>query len=92
MTLQKSETVDHPRKREKKTQNTDSHNRIKLELPTQLERTMTNHIKIRAQHKIPKMSEENQAMDMEVFGLQVILCLKVPVEINLPCLVQLVET
>ena len=59
MTLQKSETVDHPRKREKKTQNTDSHNTIKLELPTQLERTMTNHIKIRAQHKIPKKSEEN---------------------------------
>ena len=71
MTLQKSETVDHPRKREKKTQNTDSHNTIKLELPTQLERTMTNHIKIRAQNKIPKKSEENQSMNKEVWSNRV---------------------
>ena len=41
MTLPESETVDHPRKRKEKTQNTDSHNTIKLEQPTQLERTMT---------------------------------------------------
>ena len=41
MTLPESETVDHPRKREEKTQNTDSHNTIKLEQSTQLERTIT---------------------------------------------------
>ena len=34
-------TVDYPRKREEKTQNTGSHNTIKLEQPTQLERTIT---------------------------------------------------
>ena len=34
MTLPESETVDHPRKREEKTQNTDIHNTIKLEQPT----------------------------------------------------------
>ena len=37
MTLPESVTVDHPRKREEKTQNTDSLNTIKLEQPTQLE-------------------------------------------------------
>ena len=31
MTLPESETVDHPRIREEKTQNADSHNTIKLE-------------------------------------------------------------
>ena len=41
MTLLESETVDHPLKCEEKTQNTDSHNTIKLEQPTQLERTIT---------------------------------------------------
>ena len=41
MTLQESKTVDHPQKREEKTQNTDSHNKTKLEQPTQLERTIT---------------------------------------------------
>ena len=30
MTLPEAETVDHPRKREEKTQNTGSHNTIKL--------------------------------------------------------------
>ena len=40
MILPESETVDHPRKREEKTQNTDSHNTIKLEQLTQLERTI----------------------------------------------------
>ena len=40
MTLPESETVDHPRKHEEETQNTDSHNTIKLEQPTQLERTI----------------------------------------------------
>ena len=30
MTLPESETVDHPRKREENTQNTDNHNTIKL--------------------------------------------------------------
>ena len=40
MTLQESKTVDHSRKREENTQNTDSHNTIKLEQPTQLERTI----------------------------------------------------
>ena len=37
MTLPKLVTVDCPRKREEKTKNTDSHNTIKLEQPTQLE-------------------------------------------------------
>ena len=41
MTLPESETVDHPRKRKEKTQNTESHNTNKLEQPTQLERTIT---------------------------------------------------
>ena len=41
MTLPESETVDHPRKGEEKTQNTDSHNTIKLEQPTQQEKTIT---------------------------------------------------
>ena len=43
MNLPESETVDHPRKREEKTQNADSHmyNTIKLEQPTQLGRTIT---------------------------------------------------
>ena len=36
MTLPESETFDHTRKREEKTQNTDSHNTIKQEQPTQL--------------------------------------------------------
>ena len=40
MTLPESETVDHSRKRVEKTQNTDKHNTIKLEQPTQLERTI----------------------------------------------------
>ena len=39
-TLPESETVDHPRQREEKIQNTGSHNIIKLEQPTQLERTI----------------------------------------------------
>ena len=41
MTLPESETVGHPRKREEKTQNADSHNTIKLEQPAQLGRTIT---------------------------------------------------
>ena len=41
MTLPESETVDHHRKREEKTQNTDNHNTIKLKQPTQLKRTIT---------------------------------------------------
>ena len=41
MTLPESETVDHPRQREEKTQNTESHNTIKLEQPTQLAKTIT---------------------------------------------------
>ena len=40
MALPESETVDHSRRREEKTQNTDSINTIKLEQPTQLERTI----------------------------------------------------
>ena len=59
ITLPESETVDYPRKREEKTQNTDSHNTIKLEQPTQLERTITtpqyNEV---TQHKTPDTSEE----------------------------------
>ena len=39
MTLPESETVD--RKREEKTQNTDSHKTIKIEQPTRLEKTIT---------------------------------------------------
>ena len=39
MTLPESETVD--RKREEKTQNTDSHNTIILKQPTRLEKTIT---------------------------------------------------
>ena len=41
ITFPESETVDHPRKHEEKTQNTDNHNTNKLEPPTQLERTIT---------------------------------------------------
>ena len=41
MTLTESETVDHPQKREEKTQNADSHNMIKLEQPNLLESTIT---------------------------------------------------
>ena len=41
MTLPESETVDNPRKREEKTQNTDINNTIKLKQPTYLERTIT---------------------------------------------------
>ena len=41
MILPESETVDHPQQLEEKTQNTDSHNTIKLEQLTQLERTIT---------------------------------------------------
>ena len=41
MTLPESETVDHPRKLEGKTQNADSHSTIKLEQPNQLESTIT---------------------------------------------------
>ena len=40
MTLPESETFN-PHKREEKTQSTDSHNTIKLEQPTELERTIT---------------------------------------------------
>ena len=62
-----SETVDHPRKREEKTQNTDSHTTIKQEQPTELERTRTTPQKlhVRTQHKMPHKSDKNQAMDME---------------------------
>ena len=41
MTFPDSETVDRPRKREKKTQNANSHNTIKLEQSNQLESTIT---------------------------------------------------
>ena len=41
MTLPESGTVHHPRKRDEKTQNTDSHNTVKLEQPTQLEKAIT---------------------------------------------------
>ena len=41
VTLPESETVDHSRKREEKTQNTDRHNTVKLEQTTQLESTAT---------------------------------------------------
>ena len=41
MTLLESETVDHPWKSEEKTQNTESHNTIKLEQPNQVESTST---------------------------------------------------
>ena len=47
MTLPVSETIDHPRKSKENTQNTDSHNTIKLEQPTQLERTITTPQKIK---------------------------------------------
>ena len=67
MTLPESETVDHHRKREKKTLNTDNHNTIKLKQPTQLERAITIPKKqLRAQHKTPHRSKKNQAMDKEV--------------------------
>ena len=38
MTLPESEIIDHSWNREEKTQNTDSHNTIKLKQPTQLEK------------------------------------------------------
>ena len=41
MAIPESETIDYPRKREEKTQNTCSHDTVKLEKPTQLERTIT---------------------------------------------------
>ena len=41
MALTESETVDHPQKREEKTQNADSHNMIKLQQPNLLESTIT---------------------------------------------------
>ena len=41
MPFPESETVNHPQKREEKTQSTDSNRTIKLEEPTQLERTIT---------------------------------------------------
>ena len=65
MTLPESETVDHPRNSEEKTQNTDSHNTIILGQPNQLERT-PHHNKLRTQHKTPQKSEENKAIDKEV--------------------------
>ena len=67
MTLTESETVDHPQKREEKTQNADSHNMIKLEQPNLLESTITTpQPKKRSQQKTPHKSGENQAMDKEV--------------------------
>ena len=41
MTLPESETVDRPWKGEEKTKKTDSHNTIKLEQQTQVEKTIT---------------------------------------------------
>ena len=64
MTLPVSETIDHPRKSKENTQNTDSHNTIKLEQPTQLERTRTTPQKIKDSAKQEtQKSEKNQAMD-----------------------------
>ena len=66
MNLPESETVDHPRKREEKTQNTDSHNTIKLSSNQLNYKGQFNHktIQLRTQHKTPHKSEENQAMDI----------------------------
>ena len=66
MTLPESETVDHPRKREEKTPNTDSHNTIKLSSNLLKYKEQFNHttIQLRTQHKTPHTSEENQAMDI----------------------------
>ena len=65
MTLPETETVDHPRKREEKTQNTDSHNTIKLSSNQLNYKGQFNHttIQLRTQHKTLCKSEENQAMD-----------------------------
>ena len=109
MTLPESETVD--RKCEEKTQNTDSHNTIKLKQPTRLEKTIAtlqyNTIKDSTQ-TIHKSVEKGSSIRIEstiysmrslpplstslareyiisAFVLPDILCLKVPVEINLPC-------
>ena len=66
MTLSESETVDHPRKHEEKAQNTDSHNKIKLEQPTQLERTITTpRYNLGLVTKHHTCLRKNQAMDKE---------------------------
>ena len=64
MTLPESEIVDHPPKREEKTQNTDSHNTIKLSSNQLNYKGQFNHtsIQLRTHHKTPYKSEENQAM------------------------------
>ena len=61
MTLPESETVDQPPKREEKTQNTDSHNTIKLSSNQLDYKRQFKHptIQLRNRHK----SQENQAMD-----------------------------
>ena len=66
MTLPEPETVDHPRKREEMTQNTDSHNTIKLSSNQLNYKVQFNHttIQLRTQHKKTHKSEENQAMDI----------------------------
>ena len=68
MTLPESETVDHPQKREEKTQNADSHNTIKLEQPNKLESTITTPKQFMSQRKTPHKSEENEAIDKEVWS------------------------
>ena len=66
MTLPESETVDHPRKREGKTQNTDNHSTIKLSGNQLNYKGKFNHttIQLRTHHKTPHKSEENQAIDI----------------------------
>ena len=114
ITLPEFETVDYPRKREEKTQNTDSHNTFKLELPTQLERTITTSqenegLNTKHHKSLRKIKQWIRKFDLieakiqyaiastsvNIFGIyiisafpiQFILCLKVQVEINFPCLV-----
>ena len=66
MTLPESETFDHHRNSEEKTQNTDSHNTIKLSSNQLNYKGQFNHatIQLRTQHKTPHKSEKNQAMDI----------------------------
>ena len=65
MTLPESETVDNPRKREEKTQNTGSNNTIKLSSNQLNYKRQFNHttIQLKTQHKTLQKSDENQAMD-----------------------------
>ena len=66
MTLPELETFDHPRKREEKTQQTDSHTTIKLSSNQLDYKRQFNHttIQLRTQYKTPHKSEENQAIDI----------------------------